>query len=1151
MDRHRQNRRETKKASKRSIRKNTNNRSSCNRSSTGNRKRKAEKEVSTLAPSTQKRSRNGNDGHTPTEPTSATVFDVIVNEFSKLAKLKKPYYYQIKLESGKELFEEIGTFSKLFDLDEKNTFKVLEAAGIVTRDKNKKVNFKKEKFEALKDRINGFDFKVQYGRSRACLILLGGFDQQASADYQIKYKIKPPQVSFLISKVRESFKAHACIQSLLIVTAATSNRNSATSNEMLSTIAPASNQENSATSNKRTASNHNFASRPPLIQIESSSEDGNDMSTREKNKKRKNRKKMRETLVGGETIQMPNGYKGIHKNTINMWDTTKETVQNIKDASSKERSILEQKNQIIIGTFAGHFPQAPDTIVEQAFVMGGITLASQMKLLDVSSKNSIVEFDDLTSVCPSRATIHNCVIRTAANKLIVQYERLLKAKRKYIGCDKGAGILVKILFFWCVETKQVSQINLDFDKSGDDAKDGAKAVKHALTKYIFDTNVDIVLRHFIDGGLTDAGGGFTGKAMKKTLVKENLANSGIYIHILCTSHNDQTNLRVAVELVYGPGGLDKRNVPQLIHAFSDLQGTFSSKEEITPCMTAAWKFVKGQDTNPPSDFLALMQEPILTRWGTVGVACQYVFRYFEILLVFCSALCASRPKKSTFSLCASNFKSLASEPDIVSDLAFLAEFDELFFANHMEFNHATDEGIGEAGHVSHHHLVRYYIKEKELEEIKNELMAGTIQERPANAKYLRFWEKLSQVSDAGRREASLDRAREFINAYVRSLHKHNKQFTSADLIFLACFGEGKTAQIVSRFLLLTSSDEMAAGVDGLVHGFAIDDLEMYSKMHKRNIDLTSFGQFLVKRCKESAKEAVNTLNFKEVSGIVERISNNQDLWNGEGEQCEKDRNFFLENFSALPSTSEPVERAVKRARLCQRTGKGERNVSAYGIAGDGVTKKCSKELVVSTYTKKMAKKRKKQQAKAATDGRDPRSKKDYKEDLERGPGLTSNILNHSLLLLKKILEIQGKLGMLEYSRRYDHALEMLQSRDKQGTAIRQSKQAEDFVASLGKTYDPSAREKETGVHITPRMANEVPINKCKKDQNQKAMEEEVLARGLSTYAEVGSLGYEVMRKKIKADVLAKWITVNPGQVPPEKIRSHFKPESDALFTFQE
>eukprot|EP00978_Attheya_sp_CCMP212_P016497 scaffold43265_cov28-Attheya_sp.AAC.3 len=122
--------------------------------------------------------------------------------------------------------------------------------------------------------------------------------------------------------------------------------------------------------------------------MENSSEDDNDMP-REK-KKRKSRRKMRETLIGGETIQMRNGYKGIHKIMIKMWDTTKETVENIKVASSKERSILEQKNQFIIGTFAGHFPQAPDTIVEQAFVMGGITLASQMKLLDLSSKNRLL-----------------------------------------------------------------------------------------------------------------------------------------------------------------------------------------------------------------------------------------------------------------------------------------------------------------------------------------------------------------------------------------------------------------------------------------------------------------------------------------------------------------------------------------------------------------------------------------------------------------------------------------------------------------------------------------------------------------------------------------------------------------------------------------
>ena len=141
--------------------------------------------------------------------------------------------------------------------------------------------------------------------------------------------------------------------------------------------------------------------------------------------------------------------------------------------------------------------------------------------------------------------------------------------------------------------------------------------------------------------------------------------------------------------------------------------------------------------------------------------------------------------------------------------------------------------------------------------------------------------------------------------------------------------------------------------------------------------------------------------------------------------------------------------------------------------------------------------------------------------------------------------------MTEYKRRYNHAFEMLQSREKQGTAIRQSTQVESFMACLGKQYEPSAREKETGVHITPRMANEVPINKCKKDQNRQAMEEDVVARGLATDAELASIGYEALRTKIKEDVVTKWIAANPGKEPPENIRSTFKPESDAIFFFQE
>jgi hypothetical protein len=66
------------------------------------------------------------------------------------------------------------------------------------------------------------------------------------------------------------------------------------------------------------------------------------------------------------------------------------------------------------------------------------------------------------------------------------------------------------------------------------------------------------------------------------------------------------------------------------------------------------------------------------------------------------------------------------------------------------------------------------------------------------------------------------------------------------------------------------------------------------------------------------------------------------------------------------------------------------------------------------------------------------------------------------MLYKKVLEIHE-----EYNKQYDHLVEMLQSCEKQGTAIQQSTQVESFMACLGKPYEPSAHhKKEMGVYTT-------------------------------------------------------------------------------------
>ena len=107
-------------------------------------------------------------------------------------------------------------------------------------------------------------------------------------------------------------------------------------------------------------------------------------------------------------------------------------------------------------------------------------------------------------------------------------------------------------------------MNLDFDKSVHNAADGGIAIAHSMKKYTFREEDIIKFR----GGLSDSGGGFTNTAMKNVLIEQDLIDTAFYIHIPCTKHNDQTNLRVAIENNYGENGLLQQNVGQTLHAYA-------------------------------------------------------------------------------------------------------------------------------------------------------------------------------------------------------------------------------------------------------------------------------------------------------------------------------------------------------------------------------------------------------------------------------------------------------------------------------------------------------------------------------------------------------------------------------------------------------
>jgi hypothetical protein len=58
-------------------------------------------------------------------------------------------------------------------------------------------------------------------------------------------------------------------------------------------------------------------------------------------------------------------------------------------------------------------------------------------------------------------------------------------------------------------------------------------------------------------------------------------------------------------------------------------------------MEYAWNHVMGDDAEVPSDLLTMMLESILTRWGAVGEACQYVEKFQAVLISLAHGLCGS------------------------------------------------------------------------------------------------------------------------------------------------------------------------------------------------------------------------------------------------------------------------------------------------------------------------------------------------------------------------------------------------------------------------------------------------------------------------------------------------------------------------------
>jgi hypothetical protein len=165
---------------------------------------------------------------------------------------------------------------------------------------------------------------------------------------------------------------------------------------------------------------------------------------------------------------------------------------------------------------------------------------------------------------PSETYLRDLVFAFAAENMYHLGEKI-KNVRVFLSCDKGnkRGIshFVKILSWYDRKSFSVTKQLLDIDASEGTTDDCGDAIAASLKK---------IGSVQLQGQTTDSGGGGVLDGLHKAIEARQLVRPD-YVVASCSLHNLQLSIANPIKQTMGDGGLEKKNVMQLLHSVHDLQ----------------------------------------------------------------------------------------------------------------------------------------------------------------------------------------------------------------------------------------------------------------------------------------------------------------------------------------------------------------------------------------------------------------------------------------------------------------------------------------------------------------------------------------------------------------------------------------------------
>jgi hypothetical protein len=706
---------------------------------------------------------------------------------------------------------------------------------------------------------------------------------------------------------------------------------------------------------------------------------------------------------------------------------------------------------------------------------------------------------------PSETYLRDLVFSLAA-ECIYELGKRVNGLLVFLSCDKGnkKGVshFVKILSWYDAKTKSVVKQLLDIDASEGTTEDCGDAIAASLKKV---GNIKL------QGQSTDSGGGGVLDGLHQALVKRDLCRQG-YLVASCSLHNLQLSVANPIKVTMGEGGLEKKNVMQLLHSVYDLQESVDRDvwkmhvEQATEFLlafgaadtpyvgdtdadqqfAAKWELIK--TFRPFGNVLSHKEinrtnfkipAPVLTRWWSVGETAKATWpSYLLLFRISQQVINATSSKQNKI---ASGLQPLMLEPQLFSDLSLLHCFHTYYVSPHFDWMQSATDMSGIPGFQSHNTLGRYFLMVQDLT-----ALATTIS--TTHPAFVEFRETLNVLTPQIQQH-QINKASHFVSTAIDALNKHFTRWCNASLLPAALLSETPLCIVVASVILKKMPPPVIP-------------LKFESKVHFRTFNVPEFYDFVVSKvdAADQYPDMVSTAARLVLKWLDVRDMNKEDH-----NRPFKEYLYYL--YLPLASQTQFVEAGVKEAKNVSPTDRSEQLRSAYAVARSARvhTVDCL-GLLKST---------------------------------KRIEGLLESAIQHY-----EIHETFKEENEDYADRIADIANVMRKEHFKQA---RVDKVQQSVLGKVNKNKKENQLQKKTGVDQTHAMDGLFPYGKLFKELHLAPLKEELLYRGCSE-DELNGLTIKPMKNKLK-ELEIKRIEDDNDADGAAKAAAHkaFKPLSGAVF----